>query len=278
MPVTIAPDRITLHSASGLASTTVLLHGATLISWTYSGVERLFTSTHAVTDGSKAVRGGIPLVFPQFGPVGVLPQHGFARTSKWAFGGVHTDSASSVSCSFVLTHNQVAPEMRKLWPFEFQLVYTVTLAGNNLVTGLKVSNTGTAAFDFTTLFHTYIRVKQIAETHIVGLEGVAYTDSVLKKSVDAPLEPHVDFSGEVDRVYPDVGYAVAVAGVMVLTRSANLPDVVVWNPWVDKARGMSDFGDEEYREMVCVEAGKVASPVSLSAGTSADFSQVLTVW
>jgi D-hexose-6-phosphate mutarotase len=30
-------------------------------------------------------------------------------------------------------------------------------------------------------------------------------------------------------------------------QKTNFPDAVVWNPWVDKAKGMADFGDEEYK-------------------------------
>ena len=50
-------------------------YGATVLSWIVDGTEKLFLSSKAILDGTKAIRGGIPLVFPQFGP-GVLQQHG----------------------------------------------------------------------------------------------------------------------------------------------------------------------------------------------------------
>ncbi len=113
---------------------------------------------------------------------------------------------------------------------------------------------------------------------VLGLEGVQYTDSV-SKSTACPGEPSVNFTGEVDRVYPNApSLTLTIPGTMVISRSASLPDVVVWNPWIDKARGMADFADEEYVEMVCVEVGRVARPLELQPGQSAAFSQTLTVW
>ena len=32
---------------------------------------------------------------------------------------------------------------------------------------------------------------------------------------------------------------------------------VVWNPWADKAREMSDLGDDEWTQMLCVETSNV---------------------
>ena len=52
---------------------------------------------------------------------------------------------------------------------------------------------------------------------------------------------------------------------------------MVWNPWSEKAKGMADFGDEEYKTMVCVEAGSVSKPVTLGAGNKTSFSQKITV-
>lgn len=42
----------------------VLLHGATVISWKSKSQENLWLSEKAILDGSKAVRGGVPIVFP----------------------------------------------------------------------------------------------------------------------------------------------------------------------------------------------------------------------
>lgn len=62
--VTIDNGRVNATLPTG-ETVEVLLHGATVLSWKdASGNEKLWLSEGAVLDGSKAVRGGIPLVFP----------------------------------------------------------------------------------------------------------------------------------------------------------------------------------------------------------------------
>jgi len=52
----------------------------------------------------------------------------------------------------------LSDEFRKAWPFEFGLVYSVTLARDSLETSLQVQNKGAQPFDFQVLMHTYFRV------------------------------------------------------------------------------------------------------------------------
>lgn len=64
--VSISEDnsRVTASLPTG-ESIEVLLHGATVISWkSAGGQENLWLSSKAILDGSKPVRGGIPIVFP----------------------------------------------------------------------------------------------------------------------------------------------------------------------------------------------------------------------
>ena len=89
MPATIEPiefhgqPALRLATASG-ARAVVALHGAQVLSWAPpGGEERLYLSPKAVFDGHSAVRGGIPVCFPQFADLGPLPAHGFARNRRW---------------------------------------------------------------------------------------------------------------------------------------------------------------------------------------------------
>ena len=151
---------------------TVHLYGATVTSWTTSdSTERLWLSEKAVLDGSKAVRGGIPVVFPVFGPppkdhaTGGLPQHGFARTSTWEFLGKNTSESASaraddtVKLDFGLSSSMLDGKNRNAWPYEFGLVYCVTLGKGSLETTMHVQNNGSQTFDFHCLFHTYLRIE-----------------------------------------------------------------------------------------------------------------------
>lgn len=110
---TLRDDRVEL--ALGDSSAVVALHGATLLSWVISSKHLLFLSSKALTDASRPIRGGVPLVFPQFGPGGPLPQHGFARVSRWSWGGILKESANELQVSFTLGPDAIPPAQRAIW-------------------------------------------------------------------------------------------------------------------------------------------------------------------
>ncbi|TPX31436.1 hypothetical protein SmJEL517_g05239 [Synchytrium microbalum] len=250
----------------------------------YETTENQFynASEKAILNGSKAIRGGIPLVFPVFGtvPGNPLPQHGFARTSKWSWSGVQSDTADSISALFELKPEHVPADLYAKWPHPFALAYHVTLSAKQLVTKLVIRNTGSAPFDFTTLLHTYFKVKDISTVGVTGLQQLHYVDKVLSSARAVETRSHVAVSGEVDRVYEGVkNDEITIEGVGfgdVKIVKYNFPDVVVWNPWSEKANAMADFGDEEYHNMICVEVGSVSTPVSLAAAGTWEGSQILS--
>lgn len=165
-------------------SVTVYLYGATVTSWkTSNGQEQLFLSQAAALDGSKPIRGGIPLVFPVFGPppkshaTGQLPQHGFARNSHWEFLGKSTSenvgrkADGSVKLDFGLSSSMLDPGVQKKWAYDFGLVYSVTLGKDKLECQMHVQNKGSEAFDFQVLFHTYLAVKvRLCQSSFLGWE------------------------------------------------------------------------------------------------------------
>ncbi|RUP48249.1 galactose mutarotase-like domain-containing protein, partial [Jimgerdemannia flammicorona] len=154
------PHIVSIHHAASAASAEIYLYGATLSSWKTKGKERLFVSTKAILDESKAIRGGIPVVFPVFGTQEQfnLPQHGFARISKWEWLGIITETDEEISVQFGLGEAQLTDALRSAWPNSFRLTYTVTLTADTLKTVLSVKNEGSNAFEFNTLLHTYLSV------------------------------------------------------------------------------------------------------------------------
>jgi glucose-6-phosphate 1-epimerase len=175
------PQVETTHSNSRVTATLptgesveILLYGATIVSWKDStGAEKLWLSTAAILDGTKAVRGGVPLVFPVFGQdpthaaTAGLPQHGFARSSRWEFLGKSTSESSAlkgtagdagVTLDFGLSQSNLDEVSRKAWPYSFGLIYSVTLTRGGLETSIVVRNEGDEAWDFQTLLHTYFKV------------------------------------------------------------------------------------------------------------------------
>ncbi|KAG0358553.1 hypothetical protein BG005_002172 [Podila minutissima] len=284
MPVHQQSEKIILTHSTG-ASAEVYFYGSTLTSWKVAGKERIFLSDKAILDGSKAIRGGIPLVFPVFGKgkaphvTASLPQHGFARVTRWKLVNSSED-ATTVTVQLGLDHSMITEEFRNLWPFDFSLVYTVSLTANNIETGLRVHNIGDRAFDFNTLLHTYFLIPDASAVKVIGLNGVDYVDKVLQTS--SRQEGDVVIRGEVDSVYANVNarkleiqYDPSGRGIQV--QKNGLGDIVVWNPWTEKASGMADFGDEEFHKMICVEAGQVAEFIALAAGDAWEGSQILSL-
>ncbi|KAL8924631.1 MAG: hypothetical protein Q9208_003946 [Pyrenodesmia sp. 3 TL-2023] len=262
----------------------VLLYGATVISWKSSnGKENLFLSSKAILNGSKPVRGGIPLVFPVFGPpkadhaTGQLPQHGFARNSRWEYLGKSSSESSSlpnskgdasVKLDFGLSDSMIDSSK---WNYSFNLTYSVTLSQDNLETSLVVRNTGSSNYDFQLLFHSYFAVDDISQTTVSGLEEAAFIDKTQGAKEVEPAQKPLSISSETDRVYTTAAekpIIIAEKGSKryEITRDM-LNDVVVWNPWIEKAEGMADFGPEDgYKKMICVEAGSVNGWNTLEAG------------
>lgn len=272
-------------------SVDILLYGATVVSWKSNGgdTENLWLSEKAALDGSKAVRGGVPVVFPVFGPpppnhgTSSLPQHGFARTSRWEFLGKSTsedaENPPSVKLDFGLYSSNLSEEARKAWPYDFGLVYSVTLGKDSLQTVMNVRNEGSDVFEFQMLLHTYLGVKDISTTTIAGLLGVTYKDKVLSTTA---TETHhaLSIGGEVDRVYasiPQRTTTVLEAGNprFDVVRD-NLDDTVIWNPWAEKAASMGDFAPKDgFKHMLCVEVGAVNGWQKLEPGDVFEGGQII---
>lgn len=279
-------SRVVASLPSG-ESVEVLLHGATVVSWKSAGTENLFLSDKAVLDGKKPVRGGIPLVFPVFGPppssgpLSTLPQHGFARSSRWEFLNQSSSEAStsarsaaddSVKLDFGLSSSNLSPESLRAWPHKFSIIYSVTLSKSTLQTTMLVRNESEVSFEFQLLMHTYLRVTDIGQVTVSGLNGASYIDKVKSASKAQETQSELGISGEMDRVYtglqPQKPVVVSQGGKprFEVIRD-NLEDLVVWNPWIDKAAGMSDFAPQEaYKQMICIEAGAVNGWQKLEPG------------
>ena len=160
---------------------------------------------------------------------------------------------------FGLGASSISAEARKAWPYEFALVYSVTLGTQGLQTMLNVRNEGGEAFEFQMLLHTYLRIQvrsipksavqlidqDISTTTVAGLLGVNYVDKVLDKREHQESQAAIRISGEIDRVYtsiPQDTTSILEGGKarFDVVRD-NLADTVVWNPWIQKAKGMGDF-------------------------------------
>lgn len=248
--------------ANALGSAEIFLDGGHVARFQPAG-ERpvLWMSEASNYIQGKAIRGGVPVCFPWFGPHptdSTLGAHGFARFRRWTLERTAelADGRSQVELSFTTD-----AATRKVWPHDARLSLLVTV-GRTLELVFTVTNTGTAPFICAEAFHTYFTVADIKRTEVTGLEGVRYLDKV-DPGVRHQQGP-VTFAGECDRVYEHTGEAVIVDRVWNRTISIakrGSASTVVWNPWIAKAAKMVDYGNDEWTGMVCVETANALDAV-----------------
>jgi glucose-6-phosphate 1-epimerase len=247
---------MTRIEASDGASAEVYLHGAHAVSWKLgNGAERLFLSPRAEFAAGKAIRGGVPVIFPQFNRVGPLPRHGFARNREWAFVAVAEGTAM-----FRLSSDA---ETQAIWPARFVADLTVNVHANVLNLGFAVRNLGAEPITFTCALHTYLRVHSIEQVEIAGLAGVTFQDKT-QEGHQGVQDGVLLIECETDSIYYNVTEPVIVREPARITevRQTGFTDVVVWNPWTSAAQ-IADMEPEGYREMLCVEAAVIGKPVQL---------------
>jgi len=254
--------RVTLSHSAG-SRVEIYLHGAHIASWTDSkGEELFFMSSKANFVQGMPIRGGIPVIFPQFGG-GALPQHGLVRTMEWKL--VHTEvlDGGAIKADFQISDS---PDTLALWPYRFSLTLGVLLKSDSLTVSMDIVNDDDKPFTFQAVLHTYFRVADISQTAVSGLEGITFIDTLREDAREVETQP-IRFAEETDRVYPGTPNSLKVEdqgnGRVVSIEKRNMPDVVVWNPWIAKSQRMTDFGDEEYLKMVCVETGSIDPKIEL---------------
>jgi glucose-6-phosphate 1-epimerase len=255
-------------TAAGAAGE-IYLHGASVTSWKPSGSEEvLFVSAKSRWQDGFAIRGGVPICFPWFGSKqddAKAPAHGFARTRAWELEAVEKDG-DSIRVKMALESDS---STKKWWPADFRAEYQVTL-GRELRMQLTVKNLSAVPVRFEEALHTYFRIKDVAKARVRGLDGMKYTDKTDARR-EKMQQGDVVITAETDREYlntPDeVGLVDPVMGRKMRIANENSRTTVVWNPWVKKAAAMSDFGDEEWKQMICVETSNVSQfAVEVSAG------------
>lgn len=247
------------------AQAIVLLHGAHVVSWIPAGDdERLYLSPSALAGPGQAVRGGIPVCFPQFAGRGPLPKHGFARTLawEWAEGAERGGAAIGV---LKLVSNETT---RAIWPHDFEAELTLVVSGRQLDVELAVTNTGHAPFEFTAALHSYLRIDDLLKARLHGVYGLTYEDTLHDGERGHQEFDPIGFVGEIDRIYCDVKHPLELASALgrLHIDHEGLPEAVVWNPGPDKAAALPDLPDDDWRHFLCVEAGVIDTPVMLAPG------------
>lgn len=249
--------KIRNQSATALIS----LLGGQILSYKPStqATDMLFLSKKSFYEDGKAIRGGIPVCWPWFGPdpKGLhRPNHGFVRTHLWkVLNTASTDSETKITLQFIESQKS-----DRTWKQPFTLILDITISAQ-LSLKLTTHNTGDKPFSITQAFHAYFRIGDISQIQVLGLEGCTYFDKLDqgKEKIQADI---VTISEETDRIYQDVANHVSLHDPVLSRRvdivSQHCKTGVVWNPWQKTARKMVDLGNQDYKHFVCVETGNIA--------------------
>ena len=281
------PDRIRIlggqgkltkiEASSDWSTAEIYLHGAQVTAFQKKGEPPLlFMSERSRFAPDQAIRGGIPVIFPWFGPREGEPAHGFARLAEWELNEATTSPAGGVSLRLTLPGTEVGGT-RPAFSANYVVTITDTLTLELILTNLSAKQD----FTFENCLHTYFAVGDISAVSISGLKGVNYLDKVENFAQKTEKAEAISVTSEVDRVYFNSSETVEILDSnlrrKIRVEKNGSASTVVWNPWTAKARQMPDFDDEEYRQMVCVESGNVrTNKLVLASGKSSVLKVVLS--
>lgn len=263
------------------ATAEVYLHGAHITAFQPRGHEPvLWMSPLAQFQAGKAIRGGVPVIWPWFGPHASdpgKPQHGFARTADWQVVAAEPLADDGTRLQLELGDD---PATRALWPHAFALSLSITVA-SELKIELTCRNTGDRPFTAGGALHSYFAIGDVAQMSIEGLAGREYIDQLDGNKLK-PQTDEVRITAAMDRIYVDSADTCiihdALLGRDIIIDKTGSHTTVVWNPWNEKARAMADFSDEGYQNMVCIEAANAAEDVvQLAPGEAHTLSQIIAI-
>lgn len=270
--VSVAGDRaVCLRNAAGDLAL-VSPYGAQVLSWfTSTGGEMLYCSPHAPARQGQAIRGGVPVCFPQFskcGPFPALAKHGFARTTLWNLDGPPSEGAECAVASVRYALQDTAKTLL-FWPHSFALELQINLGPGWLELQLKVMNTGSSTFEFTAALHTYLATADVAQASVHGLEGITFKDATKHNTTATQTSDALLCLGELDRVYMDTPRSLQLqqnGRTRLQVEQQGFADTVVWNPGAAKATALGDMPASDWARMLCIEAAQIEHPVQLKPG------------
>jgi glucose-6-phosphate 1-epimerase len=230
----------------------LFLQGAQVTAWQPADAKPvIFTSSRAVFAPGKAIRGGVPVIFPWFGPHPTdpkAPQHGWARTAEWQLDNVDT-ADDGVTFGLSLATDG------------FALTYHVVF-GPELVLRLAARNTAAKPTTFQEALHTYFLVSNVERVAVLGLQASTHIDKTANMARVPGSGALLKLAKETDSVYLDVPDRLTIHDPAwdrrIIIDKAGAASAIVWNPWPEKAAAMADLGADNWRGFICVETGNVA--------------------
>ncbi|RVU86210.1 D-hexose-6-phosphate mutarotase [Leucothrix sargassi] len=265
------PDTVkTLLVDNDFATAEVALFGAHFLSFKpkHDNRERLYVSEAAIMDGSKAIRGGVPICWPWFGGLNEgFQMHGYARDRVWD---LQSASELEQGTELVFTLEDTKGDG---FSGEATLALTVTI-GKTLTMSLSTTNIGNDAFELSTALHTYFAVENILDVELKGMSG-DYSDKVNDWSIGTTPDVYT-FPDRTDRIHfnPVEKLTIVEGETTTDIHLSGHDSVVVWNPGQALSVSMSDMADDSYVRMLCVETA-VTQGMQLAAGQTHELKLVV---
>lgn len=234
-----------------------------------SGLELLYLSPLTAVHPDSPIRGGIPLMFPQFGESGPLRKHGFVRDLKWTLVGENEDALGK-SISYVLDIKATdSPD----WPFDASLQMDAKIGLDFFSIALSVVNKGDQAFTFTGGLHPYFAISSRKDIQVYGLEGLSYRDSF---PGDHAYELNAD--GMLERQYTgDAEIQFYNGSNWLKLSSSGFDSWMVWSPGMEGAKKISDLPDEDWDKFICIEPIVLDQPKTLLPGNAFKGKMVISI-
>jgi len=276
-----ADDIVDMIVSNQYADARICLYGAQITSFKPKNEpDILWMSSGSNFEVGKAIRGGIPVCFPWFGPHKTefeKPQHGFGRLMIWDL----TETAVLPNEETLIRLELCSSEATKLfWPYDF-IAEIKVIIGKTLKATLKVTNTSPTHFEYTCALHTYYNISDIEAITIDGLGGAVFHkhgEPGEFRQVTSLLEIHQS----VDRHYHDTEVTCIISdsrfGRKILVNKSGSKVTTVWNPWVEGCAKMSDMPDDAYKTFICVEAvNSFDDAIVLNPGESHETSVIIGI-
>lgn len=267
------PGAVRAQATTPACTAELYLQGAHLTQWQPAGHEPvLFLSPQSDFAPGKAIRGGVPLIFPWFGapessPVhpsshagNAAPSHGFARTAPWTlvFAALAGDE---LHLSLSLGPDE---HTRELGFDHFQLAYELRL-GRELRLRLSVANTGDEPLLLEEAFHSYLAVGDATQVTLTGLENTEFLDKTEAFARKRQPAGELTLQGETDRAYLNTAAPVTLLDPVLKRRvtvsKQGSQTTVVWNPWSALAAKLPDLDDNGWQRFTCIETANAAENV-----------------
>lgn len=262
-------ELIAINVINDYAEATLFLQGAQLSHYQRHGEAALiWLSPDCDFQRGTPLRGGIPICWPWFGNLNKNPAaiassykeetaaHGLVREQEWQLNYINNLSDGRTHLNLQLPFNYTRHVEE---PLQATLSYDIYI-GKTLELILTVKNISNKPLNYSTALHSYFAIADIHETAVTGLENTPFIDC-LNEWQTSTENTSLKIAGETDRIYQQVSGEQQIIDSgnkrIITINSQDSNSCVVWNPWIEKSQRLNHFPDTGYKNMLCLETGKI---------------------